>query len=111
MSRRRSRNRGTAKFAGSFDNLRELVTLTGMDGGWEQMAGFWRFRCHGGAILNWWPSTGTVNLQGPSSEIEKIATAMRRVVGQSTISIQSGSSAVPIAITDGRANRKNEGKS
>lgn len=27
--------------------------------------GYWRFNDQTGAILNWWPSTGTYNFQGP----------------------------------------------
>lgn len=84
MARRTTASR--LKFWGTLPELKAIVRETGCPGTWEQMLGFWRYRCHAGAILNWWSSTGTVNLQGPPGEIETFAVAMdRAVLGHSVV--------------------------
>ena len=68
------------KFWGTLAQLKAIVRETRSPGTWERMLGFWRYRCHDGAILNWWISTGTANLQGPAGEVKTFAAALNRAV-------------------------------
>lgn len=68
-------------FPGTIEQLREIVALTGVPGEWEWMrASYWRYRCDDGAILNWWPSTGTFNFQGPAAAANAFKWALIEVV-------------------------------
>ena len=54
------------KYEGTSRDLREDVADTKLPGQWMKMpAGFERYRCADGAILNWWPATETLSFQGP----------------------------------------------
>jgi predicted nucleotide-binding protein len=57
------------KFQGSFDELKELVTSTGVNGKWEDKGNCKQFRSKDGAVLNWYMSTSKVQYQG--SEVHK----------------------------------------
>jgi predicted nucleotide-binding protein len=53
------------KFKGSLDELKAHIEAAGIQGAWsEDSQGKHTFRSHGGGVLNWWPGTGTVQLQG-----------------------------------------------
>jgi len=53
------------KFHGDIDQLKALVASTGLPGRWtEEASGKWCFRGRFGQVLNWWPSKGTIQLQG-----------------------------------------------
>lgn len=52
------------KFMGSFDELRDKVLLTGVNGEWKDLGQQKQFRADTGAILNFWPSNKTINFQG-----------------------------------------------
>jgi hypothetical protein len=58
------------KFRGSFYDLRDIVMRCGVFGEWNfhKKSKFCRFQTATGAILNWWPSTGTINFQGRDAE-------------------------------------------
>jgi hypothetical protein len=58
------------KFRGSLSQLQELVRECVFPGEWQlqTMNGFYRFRAETGAILNWWPTTGTINFQGQDAD-------------------------------------------
>ena len=67
-------------FKGTFEQLEWIISAAGVPGEWETMpAGYFRFVCRTGAILNWWPSTGTVNFQGPCEPSSDLELALRRV--------------------------------
>lgn len=71
------RRKEPLRFLGSYQQLQAIVSITGSPGSWELMqAGYWRFMCRDGAILNWWPSTGTVNFQGPLAERQAFELAL-----------------------------------
>lgn len=56
-----------------------MVAATKVPGKWHKMAnGYRRFDCKDGAILNWWPSTGTINFQGPTEKADAFRKALRR---------------------------------
>jgi hypothetical protein len=52
-------------FEGSLDDLQDIVMRCAILGEWSfhKKSYFYRFRTSTGAILNWWPTTGTVNFQ------------------------------------------------
>jgi hypothetical protein len=57
-------------FRGSLDDLQHTVTRCAILGEWSyhKKNRFYRFQAATGAILNWWPSTGTINFQGHHAE-------------------------------------------
>lgn len=69
------------RFYGSFDELRAIVGATGISGRWEWMhVKYWRFRSDTSAILNFWPTTGTINFQGPHTAVDDLKVAVASVV-------------------------------
>jgi hypothetical protein len=58
------------KFQGSLDDLQNTVMQCAILGEWSfhRKSRFYRFQAATGAILNWWPSTGTINFQGHDAE-------------------------------------------
>jgi hypothetical protein len=57
-------------FLGSLANLQDIVMRCAISGEWSfhKKSRFYRFRAATGAILNWWPTTGTINFQGQDAE-------------------------------------------
>jgi len=52
-------------FEGNYAKLQKCVTRTDFAGQWRKLKnGHKQFRTEGGAILNWWKSTGTIQFQG-----------------------------------------------
>jgi predicted nucleotide-binding protein len=82
----------TTKFKGSVDDLKERIEAAGIAGNWSgEGQSKHTFRTNGGAILNYWPSTGTVQLQGQEEAIAELTAAM------SGVSPVPGSSATAVA--------------
>jgi predicted nucleotide-binding protein len=54
----------TTKFKGTIDALKARIEGAGINGKWSDDGKKHSFRSDEGALLNWWPSTGTVNFQG-----------------------------------------------
>ncbi len=55
----------TAKYRGSYDELRTIVSSTGIKGEWsEDGKGKHSFCSRTGGMLNWWETTGTLTLRG-----------------------------------------------
>ena len=55
------------KFHGKSSELETLVSALGYKGQWEDDNNGKRvFRSEDGAVLNWWPSRGTLQVQGPT---------------------------------------------
>ncbi|MBU2512791.1 cytidine deaminase [bacterium] len=64
------------KFTGTFEELKEKLSALEQDGEWNDLnENQKQFKHKNGSILNWYPSTGTVNFQGKNevSEILKIS--------------------------------------
>jgi predicted nucleotide-binding protein len=59
------------KFKGAFEDLQAKVAATGHGGTWSDIANGKQFRADNGAILNWYPKTGTLQYQGPKEDREK----------------------------------------
>ena len=64
------------KFRGDFNELETHVSALGYVGEWSQENGKSVFRSEDGAILNWWSSTGTLNVQGPKPARTKLEEAL-----------------------------------
>ena len=58
------------KFQGSLKDLQDTVIRCAILGEWRyhKKNRFYRFQAATGSILNWWPSTGTINFQGRHAE-------------------------------------------
>jgi predicted nucleotide-binding protein len=52
------------KFHGDLESLRAAVSASQFVGEWTEAGNKHCFRAKTGAILNWWPSTGTLQFQG-----------------------------------------------
>lgn len=52
------------KHHNSLENLQALIETTGFSGTWESGESKHCFRARSGEILNWYPSTGTIQFQG-----------------------------------------------
>ena len=73
-----------SKFNGSVDELRIIVDSIGSDGNWSKgNSDEHRFKRKDGAILAWWPSTGTIKFQGPAAEKEVFEQEFDRVARDS----------------------------
>lgn len=56
------------KFQGSFQDLKDKVTLTGIQGEWKECGSNGnqkQYRTITGIVLNWWESSKTIQIQGP----------------------------------------------
>jgi hypothetical protein len=58
------------RFQGSLNDLQELMMRCVILGEWNfhKKSRFYRFQAAAGAILNWWPKTGTINFQGQDAQ-------------------------------------------
>jgi hypothetical protein len=58
------------KFRGSLEELQDIVIRCAILGKWSfhKKSRFYRFQAATGAILNWWPNTGTINFQGQDAQ-------------------------------------------
>jgi hypothetical protein len=67
------------KFKGTFEELRGLIKTTGLAGKWvNTWEGRHRFRSHDGGALSWWPSNGSVQIQGQRAAKVKLEKAFVR---------------------------------
>src|SRR5258708_3749350 len=70
------------KFHGDIEELKAAVEAAGQNGTWAEKnngtARLYSFRSRTGQILNWWPSSGTLQFQGGNNEEfqEKLSTAL-----------------------------------
>ena len=55
------------KFHGDPETLHAAVTERGLGGEWTEAGNKRCFRAKTGEVLNWWPSTGTLQLQGTNA--------------------------------------------
>jgi hypothetical protein len=58
------------RFQGSLCELQNIVLRCAIPGEWSfhKKSRFYRFQAATGEILNWWPTTGTINFQGQDAE-------------------------------------------
>ena len=71
----------SVKYKGTFDKLKTYVTSTGINGGWNSdETGKNVFRSESGGVLNWWPSSGTVNFQGAPDARSVLEKALKNML-------------------------------
>lgn len=68
------------KFVGEFDELETLVSGLGYKGDWKEDNGKKAFRSDDKAVLNWWPSTGTLQFQGPAAPRKQLEEAVTKAL-------------------------------
>jgi len=56
------------KYLGDLNGLQAAVEKCGLKGTWKELEKNYRFEDKFGHIINWWPSTGTVQFQGTKKE-------------------------------------------
>jgi len=72
----------TNKFKGTISQLKSRLEDAGLNGEWSESEeeGKYRFKSDDKGVLNFWPSTGTLQLQGPS----EAKAALRAAIDSST---------------------------
>lgn len=74
------------KFEGTIEQLQALVAAAGLKGKWgDDGAGKHSFRGNDGGVLNWWPSNGTVQLQGKETAKSKLEKALAGAAATSPV--------------------------
>jgi predicted nucleotide-binding protein len=80
-----------AKFSGTEAELKLLIERIGLRGKWDGGGGKpHQFRDDSGAIMNWWPSKGTINFQGPADAKKVLEDAV-------TAALNAGGAPAPVA--------------
>ena len=80
------------KFHGEFCELKAGMSELGYVGQWNEDNGKKIFRSEDGVILNWWPSTGTLNVQGPiESRIKMEKSLSGSLLADAPVGSDSGS--------------------
>lgn len=65
------------KYRGTIEELKDLVERAGIRGDWnDDGQGKHSFRSKEAGVLNWWPSTGTLNLQGTADAKSRLEAAL-----------------------------------
>lgn len=52
------------EFKGSLDQLAARIEAAGITGHWNDEGAFHEFVADDGALLNWWPETSTITIEG-----------------------------------------------
>jgi len=74
------------KFKGKLAELQALLASYGAKGDWKTPTSQQhQFRAEDGAMLNWWPSTGTVSFQGSPTEKETLEGVFNAVMDSRSI--------------------------
>ena len=79
------------KFRGEFGELETLVAELGYKGEWKDDNDKKVFRSDDKAVLNWWPSTGTLQIQGPTTPRKQLEEVVTKAL--------SGAPPAPVAAT------------
>lgn len=83
------------RFEGTIEELQALVKAAGLKGKWEDEGhGKHTFRSGDGGVLNWWPSKGTVQLQGQE---KAKATLEKAIAGDAGTRVGEAAKPVPAA--------------
>lgn len=81
------------KFKGKLSDLQKIVTDAGFEGEWSDNGnGCHQYRASHGAILNWWPSKGTITFQGSAAAKGAMEATLAEALGRngSTSSVAPG---------------------
>ena len=82
------------KYHGEFTELQSILLELNYSGLWSDEGAKKVFRCDDGAVLNWWPSTGTIQFQGPLNVSNKLEKAVSTLVGLADIVSAVSSSSI-----------------
>ncbi len=74
------------KFRGEVSEIKAIVDKLGHKGRWSEDNGKRVFRSEDGAIFNWWPSTGTILIQGPKAARAKLQDAIEKTLADISLS-------------------------
>ena len=88
------------KFRGEFGELEALVSGLGYKGEWQDDSGKKVFRSEDKAILNWWTSTGTLQVQGPATPSKQLEEAMARALSGDPPAPAPATATAPAAVVD-----------
>src|SRR3990172_3447021 len=84
------------KWNGSQEKLDATLRELGASGDWSDVEKGRQFRCTDGAILNWYPSSGTLQFQGKPEPREALQRALEGTLGEAPpSSTGGGTSATP----------------
>src|SRR5216683_1635110 len=64
------------RFDGTFEELAQRIEKCHIGGNWEQDGKKRTFRSTDGGVLNWWESTGTLQIQGRAEASQKLRAAI-----------------------------------
>src|SRR5258706_13708916 len=65
------------KYRGTIEELKGLIERAGIRGDWDDDGhGKHSFRSKEAGVLNWWPTTGTLNVQGPTDAKARLEAAL-----------------------------------
>ena len=88
------------KFHGDFTELETLVSELGFKGQWEDDNAKKVFRSEDKAILNWWPQTGSLHTQGPTTPRIQLEEAVNRALSGDPPAPVISTATVPAAVLD-----------
>ncbi len=88
------------KFRGTFGDLEAFVSELGYEGQWSDDNGKKFFRSRDNAILNWWPKTGTLQVQGPSKPKAKLKEAISNALVGNAAELDGSTSVKPASFVD-----------
>lgn len=86
------------KYRGTIEELMRLIEAAGIRGEWsDDGQGKHSFRSKEAGLINWWPSTGTLNLQGPvEAKATLVAALANQSVDQTTGGLPTPQAAPPL---------------
>jgi len=64
------------KYFGSIEELRQKIERARIRGQWSESSGKHTFRSQKGGVINWWPSKGTLSIQGADAAIPELNQAV-----------------------------------
>jgi hypothetical protein len=70
-----------AKFHGTIEELKAIISNAGLSGDWRPTGQGYQFKTPDGGCLNWWPSKGTLNCQGPTPHKDNLESAVGVALG------------------------------
>lgn len=87
------------KFSGTIEELKKAVEHCGRSGDWSGHEGKYSFKSSKGEILNWWPKTETLQIQG--KQPDKFKADLAQAIGSAASFKQSSSGQSRIFVVHG----------
>lgn len=83
-------------FGGTLPELQVIVTNCGCAGAWKETGNGHQFRASDGAILNFWPTKGTVLLQGNPAASKRLAELIQPYLAGAHASVAPANTTEPV---------------